>query len=132
MANQNRLYIDDRDFVKKTNKIVNDFPDFLKYILTKTGGMLLKKVKYNTPVDTGYLRRMWHLNKPHIKEEESYIEVKNNTEYALPVENGSVHGSGFRPGKHMLKRSMKELESGINEILEKEFQNYINKHGGGK
>lgn len=101
----------------------------LENLLNRTSNKLLRKVKLLTPVGKvrgGTLRRSWRNNKLGTYER----IISNNVEYAPHVENGhrivrNGRVVGYVEGRYMLKRSMEELESGLNAELEIAMNNIL-------
>lgn len=107
--------------------------------MNDVGNMGLTVVKERTPTDKGQLKNAWQ-KKPAAKQGNAIVvELVNNTEYAASVEFGHRQKVGqyvpainarlvtpFVPGKFMLKNSMSEIETVMNQRVDKRFQNEIN------
>lgn len=101
----------------------------LENLLNRTSNKLLRKVKLLTPVGKvrgGTLRRSWKNNKLGTYER----IISNNVEYGPHVENGhrivrNGRVVGYVEGRYMLKRSMEELESGLDAELEIAMNNIL-------
>lgn len=133
MAKNYEFKIDTSDFDKKINKIQKNFPNFISHLLKQLGLRLLARVKRLTPVDTGLLRKSWFLENPKVQGSKSYIEIKNNVKYGLPIEEGrKTKGGGFVAGRFMLKKGMNEINREAPRIIESEIQKFINQNGGGR
>lgn len=99
---------------------------------------LLGKVKKNTPVVTGTLRRGWTATRPSIQGGTHQIDVINPLMYASYVEYGHRQTPGrFVPaigkrlklswvrGRFMLTRSTAELDSQAQKIIDKKLDQYM-------
>lgn len=105
------------NMLKTMNKASKGFDEAAQGFLNRVGTKFLKSVKLKTPVDTGYLRRSWNMEQGHYR-----VTIGTNVKYALPVEEGHrTRSGGFVEGKHMLKTTIEEFETEIEE----EFDNMI-------
>ena len=96
---------------------------------------LIARVKKLTPVGQytdgrvgGNLRRKWSLGS--IKNTGNSIagEIFNNTEHALPVEEGhKTRSGGFVKGRFMLKQAMSQSERDIVNTMENVVQKIVDK-----
>lgn len=79
----------------------------------------MREVKTRTPVDTGHLRRTWHVNGPFISGIAITLELYNNAEYAPFVENGHrTHGgSGWVEGRFMLRDTIEALDAQLPSLI---------------
>lgn len=133
MAKDYEFKVDTKNFKKTTNRLLNDMPNFNEKVLKTLGALLLRTVRRITPVDTGLLKKSWFVEKPVVGKNKSYVEIKNNVKYALPVETGRrTKKGGFIAGRFMLKKSLKEIESKAVGIIESEAQKFVDRNGGGK
>lgn len=104
-----------KDFTKR-QKI-----ELCEKIAKETALLLLRRVRYRTPVKTGNLRRNWSRSGRQIKN--GYQEtVFNQTEYASYVEFGhrKPKNKGWVDGKYMLTKSEKEISDIYQKIAEKQ------------
>lgn len=104
-----------KDFTKR-QKI-----ELCEKIAKETALLLLRRVRYRTPVKTGNLRRNWSRSGRQIKN--GYQEtVFNQTEYAAYVEFGhrKPKNNGWVDGKYMLTKSEKEISDIYQKIAEKQ------------
>lgn len=104
-----------KDFTKR-QKI-----ELCEKIAKETALLLLRRVRYRTPVKTGNLRRNWSRSGRQIKN--GYQEtVFNQTEYAAYVEFGhrKPKNKGWVDGKYMLTKSEKEISDIYQKIAEKQ------------
>ncbi|MGQ4559258.1 HK97 gp10 family phage protein [Levilactobacillus hammesii] len=79
----------------------------------------MREVKARTIVDTGHLRRTWHVSGPFIGGTVISLELYNNTEYAPFVENGhrTRGGSGWVEGRFMLRDTIEVLEAQLPSLI---------------
>lgn len=88
---------------------------------------VLKGAKDKTPVKTGKLKRKWKIDKSKVSTKEVQIIVKNTSPYAHLVEDGHIKKDknkkiiGFKPGEHMLKNAIRDVEDNLQEYFDKEF-----------
>lgn len=115
--------IDEDKFGETLDKIYANFNKETTKYLKKTGTELLRKVKKETPVDTGTLKRSWDME---LGEDE--VVVATNVKYAEPVEFGHRTRGGNKvvEGKYMLKKGVEEIE----KTLDIEFEIMIEKFWG--
>ena len=65
----------------------------------------LARVKRETPVDTGELRRNWRTSSVRKRGNVIYFDLRNPTEYASYIEYGHrLRGFGWWEGYHMAKK----------------------------
>lgn len=110
--------------------IESQYPEEFRRMVTSVAGQLEKKVKENTPVKTGHLRREWHIGSIEKRGNEYYIEVYNNVEYVEPVEYGhrTRGGKGFVKGAHMMELSLQELQKHLPDYLKEWLNDFIGTH----
>lgn len=108
------------EFEKTLNNASKNFNKQSDKALKRVGLKLLREVKKNTPVDTGYLRRSWD-----IEQKSNYIEIGTNLKYAPHVEFGhrTRGGKGFVEGRYMLTKSVEKVEKSLNDELEIMIEN---------
>ncbi|EQK39817.1 hypothetical protein C672_3637 [[Clostridium] bifermentans ATCC 638] len=105
------------NMMKTMYKASKSYDEATQTFLNRVGTDFLKKVKIKTPVDTGYLKRSWNMEQGHYR-----VTIGTNVEYAAAVEEGHrTRSGGFVEGKHMLKTTMEETES----VIEEEFDNML-------
>lgn len=81
-------------------------------VLLELANRVLRRTKQKTPVDTGTLRRNWHIGEVVRHGDHLEIEIYNPVEYAEHVEYGHRTQRGnFVPGQYMLTLSIKEVEA---------------------
>lgn len=123
--------------VKKLHKSMvqmqKEFPAFMEECIRELAGRLLAKAIARTPVLTGDLRRGWQIGQVvKLPGGGVHVEITNNVEYALYVEFGHVTRlrTGWVNGRFMLTLSEQELEREMPAIIERKFQEFLNKHMG--
>ncbi|MBZ5952910.1 HK97 gp10 family phage protein [Leuconostoc gelidum subsp. gasicomitatum] len=94
--------------------------------LTKTAGVVIRKVKQKTPVDQGTLRRNWQASGAKRHAGVFLIDIFNNIEYAPFIENGHriVRGGrtvGYQSGIFMLRDSLREIDNNWENLVGKKF-----------
>lgn len=103
-------------------KRLDQFLTELGKFLNKEGLRLLGYVRNNTPVDTGYLRQNWQVNREGLA-----ITISNITFYAAFVEYGHRQGGGFVPGQHMAQRAIEREQRELVGRLDKWLRDYFSK-----
>lgn len=113
-----------------TQAIESQYPAEFREMVIKVANELWKRVTEKTPVDTGHLRGEWHIGEMEKRENEYYIEVYNNVEYAEPVEYGhrTRGGRGFVKGAHMMEISLQELQKHLPGYLREWMNDFLNTH----
>ncbi|WP_337033204.1 HK97 gp10 family phage protein [Paenibacillus illinoisensis] len=108
--------------------------DFMPEFLLELVYRLDAKVKPRTPVDQGYLRRMFRIGDVKELPGGMYsIEYFNNTHYASYIENGHRTGkdkTGWVEGRFMLKISVQEIERDLQQFLDRKLEEALNKYFG--
>lgn len=111
------IEIDDAQFqawAKRVNsKIATDeVRHGLELTMQRVKAQSMRAVKSQTPVDTGHLRRVWHVDGPFISGAVIELRLYNNAEYAQFVENGhrTRGGGGWVEGRFMLKNSLQTID----------------------
>lgn len=110
--------------------IESQYPDEFQEMVIELAVQLEGRVKENTPVKTGHLKREWHIGDIVKRGDEYYIEVYNNVEYAEPVEYGhwTRGGKGFVKGAHMMELSIQEVQKNLPGYLRKWMNDFLNTH----
>ena len=124
--------IDDKEFqawAKRVNeKIATDkVKHGLEVTMQRVKTQSMRVVKEQTPVDTGYLRRTWHVDGPFITGTVIALKLYNNTEYAPFVENGhrTRGGGGWVEGRFMLKNTVTEIDGEMPQLIAPSFEQAI-------
>ena len=110
--------------------IENQYPEEFRKMVIDVANELFKEVSDKTPVQTGHLRREWHIGSIEKQGNEYYIEVYNNVEYAEPVEYGhrTRGGKSFVKGAHMMELSLQELQKHLPDYLREWMSDFLNTH----
>lgn len=110
--------------------IEGQYPKEFRDMVIDVAEQLMQRTKEHTPVQTGHLRREWHIGDIRKRGNEYYIEVYNNVEYAEPVEYGhrTRGGKGFVPGAHMLELSLAEVQAKLPGYLKEWMSEFLNTH----
>lgn len=117
------------EFEKALTKMIEqDYPKEFEALVIQLADELKNKVKGLTPVDTSHLQDGWEIGGIVKKDDEFYIEVFNNVEYAEPVEYGHRTKKGFVKGAHMMEISLAELEKRLPDFLRDWLSDFLNNH----
>lgn len=114
------------DWIKKLEKMREDFPKQTEIFLRKKANEVIKETKRLTPVDTGTLRNSWQReNNGKFKQ-----VVFNVTSYANHIEWGHriVRGKktvGFVKGRYMLHKGISRVKATFYKDLEIVYKNLI-------
>lgn len=110
--------------------IESQYPEAFQEMVIDLAVQLEGRVKENTPVKTGHLKREWHIGEIVKRGDEYYIEVYNNVEYAEPVEYGhrTRGGKGFVKGAHMMEISLQEVQKNLPGYLREWMNDFLNTH----
>ena len=114
------------DWIKKLEKMREDFPKQTETFLRKKANEVIKETKRLTPVDTGTLRNAWQReNNGKFKQ-----VVFNVTSYANHIEWGRriVRGKktvGFVKGRYMLHKGISRVKTTFYKDLEIVYKNLI-------
>ena len=120
------MNIEGLDKLEKTlNGASKNFDIEAEKAVGRVANRLINRVKLKTPVDTGVLRRSWHVNMP----EKLTRVVYNNIHYAPHIEYGhrTRGGKSFVDGRYMLTKSVKEIESELDKEFSIMIENLWNK-----
>jgi hypothetical protein len=129
-ANEIRL----KQFKEELELMLEDVRAIDKKVLTKAVNVGLADVKKNTPVDTGFLRRMWFATPTLEVNGGVEKELFNAADYALYVNNGHRivrYGKtvGFKKGEFMLEKAIGKVDKAMVEEFRKEVEEVTRKHG---
>ena len=103
------------ELIKSLDKSSSNYEKEAKKVLNKIGIRLKYKVSSKTPEDTGVLKKSWKYRT--VSENEGILS--NNVKYAPHVEYGHrTRGEkSFVNGRYMLTKSVKEIESELDNQL---------------
>lgn len=111
---------------KQIDKAIADSAaqELTEQVMLELANMVLRRTKQKTPVDTGTLRRNWHIGEVVRHGDYLEVEIYNPVEYAEFVEYGHRQEPGrympalgkrlkqsYVPGQYMLTISIKEVEA---------------------
>ena len=119
------MNIEGLDKLEKTLKNAsNNFDMEAEKSVGRVASRLINKVKLKTPVDTGVLRRSWHVKMP----QKLTRVVYNNVKYAPHIEYGhrTRGGKSFVDGRYMLEKSVKEIEDTLTSEFSIMIENLFN------
>jgi len=130
---RNKALID--KFRKELEEMLEDAAGVEKIILDKVGKLMLKRVKDNTPVDTGVLQKSWK-STPAIKNKAGEVKkvIFNNENYAEYVNYGhrivNKKGEtvGFVKGHYMLEKALGQAEKELVQAFEEEIRRINKEH----
>lgn len=110
--------------------IESQYPHEFQEMVVDLAAQLEGKVKDNTPVQSGHLKREWHVGEIQKRGDEYYIEVYNNVDYAEPVEYGhrTRGGKGYVKGAHMMELSLQEVQKYLPGYLREWMSDFLNTH----
>lgn len=110
--------------------------EFCDRCADRLAGELMTRAIERTPVDTGHLRRSYHVIRDNHGREYARI-VANNVEYAPYVEYGHRQEVGrfvpaigkrlvreFVPGKHMLTNAAEDVRQIAPDLIEEELKTF--------
>lgn len=129
---QNELAI--KKFREELELMLEDVKAIDKKVLTKAVNAGLADVKKNTPVDTGFLRRMWFATPTLEINGGVEKELFNVADYAVYVNNGHrivKHGKtvGFVKGEYMLEKAMGKVDRAMVEEFKKAVEEVKRRYG---
>lgn len=116
-----------KNFANNFKKMTFKYDKFLFDFLTKIAMDALAKTKKRTPVDTGELRRNWHITRVMKKGNDLIVYLYNSKDYASYVEMGHTtrNRTGWVEGYYMATISIEEVERKIPKRFEKEFIKFM-------
>lgn len=91
--------------------------------LKKIGLIAKGETQEATPVDTGRLRNSFSVRVV----DKNSVAVSNNTEYAIPINDGHRVGSTFVRGQHFMERGLQNSKEAIRNELDNWFEDMFNK-----
>lgn len=123
-------------FRKQLKSMVKDISDVDARVLTKSVNVGLASAKRGTPVDTGFMRKMWGttaLRKARGKGVEKAIY--NTADYSSYVNDGhrivnrAGETVGFVKGQFIVERADKAVRRTMKQEFKKEIERVNKKHG---
>lgn len=111
---------------------VKDLEKFLIDFLLENAKWVLNQTIDRTPVDTGNLRRNWHITKVYALSSGNLgFVLMNDADYASYVENGHTtrNRKDWVEGYYMATISIAKLEEIMPRRFDKEFTLFLATHG---
>mgnify|MGYP001004180613 CR=1 FL=1 len=123
-------------FRKQLKSMVKDISDIDEKVLIKSVNVGLASAKRGTPVDTGFMRKMWGTT-PLKKVRKKGVEkaLYNAADYSSFVNDGhrivnkAGETIGFVKGKHIVERADKAVRRTMKQEFIKEVEKVNKKHG---
>lgn len=130
---RNKAFID--KFRKELKEMLDDVSEIDKVILNKVGNKAVRRLKEDTPVDTGFMRKSWR-TLPAVTNKANEVKktIVNTADYASYVNDGhrivNKRGEtvGFVKGKYMLERALSQAEKDLVKAFEEEVRRVSKKH----
>ena len=121
-------------YLENFDVATKEFDDFLKQFLQEMAERVIRKVKPDTPVDTGALRSSWSLGKVMGSGTDIFIVIYNPMDYASAIEYGHrivVDGVevGWYEGRFMLYIAVEDVRRQMPLRFEKAFNEFISRMG---
>lgn len=131
-ARRNKKIID--AYRKELKACLDDISQIDKRIVNKALNASLAQVKLLSPVDSGYLRRSWFIERARKRGSGVEGSLYNIAEYASYVnfghrlKNKAGETVGYIPGKYFLEKSMHLGEKVMVEEFKKEIEKVKKRH----
>lgn len=130
---RNKAAID--QFRKELKSMLSDISDMDIAILNKAGNKAVRRLKEETPVDTGFMRKSWR-SAPAVKNKANEVKkaIVNTADYASYVNDGhrivNKDGEtvGLVEGKYMLEKALSHADKDIAKAFEEEVRKVRRKH----
>lgn len=129
---RNKAAID--QFRKELMGLLDDISEIDKTILNKAGNKAVRRLKEDTPVDTGFMRKSWRTT-PAIKKGDKVEKViMNSADYSSFVNDGhrivNKKGEtvGFVKGRYILEKALSQADKDIAKAFEEEVRRVSNKY----
>lgn len=134
MNNTRRNRIEINRFRNELKRMLGDVSEIDKRILNKVGNKTVRRLKENTPVDTGFMRRSWKANPAVQHRNKTEKVIANTADYASFVNDGHriVRNGvtvGFVEGHFMLERALSQAERDLITEFEAEVRRVNQRHG---
>ena len=112
------------EFIRTINNASNNFDEEAEKSVGRVANRLVNRVKLKTPIDTGVLKKSWHVKMP----QKLTRIIYNNVHYAPHVEYGHrTRGrKSFVDGQYMLTKSVKEIEDTMTREFSMMIENLFN------
>jgi hypothetical protein len=130
---RNKALID--KFRKELEEMLEDAAGVEKIILDKVGNKAVRRLKENTPVDTGFMRKSWR-SAPAVKNKANEVTktIVNTADYAEYVNYGhrivNKKGEtvGFVKGHYKLEKALGQAEKELVQAFEEEIRRITKAH----
>lgn len=112
--------------------VTEDFEPFLVKFLLENAKWTLSQTIDRTPVDTGNLRRNWHITKVYrLPSGNLGFVLMNDADYASYVENGHTtrNRKGWVEGYYMATIAITKLEQRLPRRFDYALSKFLTKHG---
>ena len=111
-------------FIRTLNNASNNFDMEAEKSVGRVASRLVNRVKLKTPIDTGVLKKSWHVKMP----QKLTRIIYNNVKYAPYVEYGhrTRGGKSFVDGRYMLAKSVQEIEGTLTSEFSIMIENLFN------
>lgn len=134
MNNTRRNRAEINRFRNELKRMLGDISEIDKRILNKVGNKTVRRLKEDTPVDTGFMRRSWNANPAVQHRNKTEKVIVNTADYASYVNDGHriVRNGvtvGFVEGHFMLERALSQAERDLITEFEAEVRRVNREHG---
>lgn len=111
-------------FIRTLNNATNNFDEEAEKSVGRVANRLVNRVKLKTPINTGVLKKSWHVKMP----QKLTRIIYNNVKYGPHVEYGhrTRGGKSFVDGQYMLTKSVKEIEDTLTDEFSIMIENLFN------
>ncbi|ABN53684.1 MAG TPA: HK97 gp10 family phage protein [Hungateiclostridium thermocellum] len=121
-------------FRRELKAMLGDISEIDKRVLDKAVSIGLADAKRNTPVDTGFMRRSWHVMPTKKTSQGVEKELINSADYSSFVNYGhrvvNKKGEtvGWVKGQFILEKAVNTVEKALAKEFEKEVERVNRKH----
>ena len=134
MNNTRRNRAEINRFRNELKRMLGDISEIDKKILDKVGNKTVRRLKNDTPVDTGFMRRSWKANPTVQHRNKTEKVIVNTADYSSYVNDGHRivrNGAtvGFVEGHFMLERALSQAERDLVTEFEAEVRRVNREHG---
>jgi len=134
MNNTRRNRAEINRFRNELKRMLGDISEIDKKILDKVGNKTVRRLKNDTPVDTGFMRRSWKANPAVQHSNKTEKVIVNTADYSSYVNDGHRivrNGAtvGFVEGHFMLERALSQAERDLVTEFEAEVRRVNREHG---
>lgn len=134
MNNTGRNRAEIRRFRNELKRMLGDISEIDKRILNRVGNKTVRRLKEDTPVNTGFMRRSWKADPAVQYGNKTEKVIVNTADYASYVNDGHRivrNGAtvGFVEGHFMLERALSQAERDLVTEFEAEVRRVNREHG---